>query len=125
MEEPRFIRDVVESLDSEPDSVGLVVEAEIPIEVVADFVAEEWAPAVPQRIFVQSGGQVIGFVPGGFFRSLEHREEGRRLLAGDPASQSSYFVCPERDWLERVDEYDFDAPPRCPNHDLVLERWHA
>jgi hypothetical protein len=121
MKEFQVIQDVMHPLDAEPKHAAPIVGAEIRVRVAAIFLLREYFPEIPDRVFVQKGSELVGFVRRDCFQAEELHPKG--VLPGFPISESAYFVCPKGDCLLRINDYDASNPPRCPNHGIVLQQW--
>jgi hypothetical protein len=77
-------------------------------------------------LVVEEKGKVIGILTRQIAREYAQQVHTRggdiAELAGDPQSQAKFFVCPKKDYIKLVIQYDPDNPPTCPKHNLILEK---
>lgn len=125
------------ALSSAPDFSGTVAEflrlpafvvgADVPLDLAISFSAQTFFEnAEMSGLMIEEKGKIIGILTRQTARKYARRVRTRggdiAGLAGDPQSQAKYFVCPKKDFIRLVIQYDPDNPPTCPTHNLLLEK---
>jgi len=125
MPERFSLRDLMEP--SLPDSPDLVVDIQVTLDDVFDNFAIELFenPDLP-GVALRDQGVLVGIVTrkrllelAGSFRTRETLE-----MAGTPQTRAVYFACPQKkcQYRELVVFYDPSSPPKCPRHQVTLEK---
>lgn len=106
---------------------AFVVDADALIDQAVSFSAQTLVENPEMSgLVVEEKGKVIGILTRQTARKYAQRIRTRggdiTELAGDPQSRAKYFVCPKKDFIRLVIQYDPDNPPTCPMHNLLLEK---
>jgi hypothetical protein len=125
MSENLMVRDLIEADHTrEP---RLIADIDVTVEEILDHFARVLFenPDLP-GVAIRDRKNFVGIISRKRLLELAGSFQTRELveIAGVPQNRASYFVCPRKKCLYRelIIFYDPSQPPRCPDHQTVLEK---